>query len=566
MRHDPNALRREDLQSWSGRFGHRGAVVFAPEPSALNVAGAEHACSLVAAFCSFAASRGDAVRMISRHARDGASDPLHNWSPIHLPMTAAQGSVPKGRRVLYLSFAHLQGVLSVDRAARKVTVLAGTPLGALVRLLSDPTAAQIRPLWLCPRPAELGRWTLPVIPAPGVISIGGCLAVGAHGTGTRGLDGGDAPGSVSATVAGARVLRWDRGARHFVIHEVREGDPELAAVSANLGRIPVLTVTLDIVPDRPQRVHLIRAARAELRGRDPAARGSFAALAERYPGGVEAILFRPTEQLPAAKQADGYALAWESGGAEVALPAFSTSPTAHERFTHLGDVEAGLTLAGSRHLIARQAEKRARKRHASWELPWLTSGRARNYVTSDTMRVEPFSYAIVAPAGEVQEVVWAFHRSVDEHLRPNDGAFERHCVATEIRFTPVDRPRGLRRAPLLACTTAPPGGGDGERRVVWVTVLAATDQKSMRRGRTFFARLERTLEEVAQAHGWSLRPEWSKCWGFATDGAWSRDAVTLRGALVRGYGGALAEAKAIFDELDPGRVFAAPLHKKIGLA
>lgn len=567
LKADMNALKLVHLRSWSKRFAHRRAVVYAPEPSPLTVKGVDHACALVAAYCSFAASRGYAVRMVSRHAVGKDTEPLHNWSPIHLPIPSDKEQVPKSKKVLYLSFAHMRGVIGFDRGARKVTVLAGTPLGDLVRLLSQPSAPEVRSLWLCRRPAEMGRWTLPVIPAPGVIAIGGCLAVGAHGTGIQALDGGYTPGSMSATVAGARVLRWNAGEGRFDVHELAEGSEALAAVSANLGRIPVLAVTLDVVPDRPQRVRMERTKQAILRGVDGSAAGSFAALAERYPAGVEAILFRPSKRQRAAGEMYAYSLAWETGGAGVELPGYSAHMTAHHRFTHLANAGDGTKGIG-RHALAKFAEERARKRWKNWSKPWLTSGRARNYVTSKTMRVEPFSYAVVAPAGDVQAAVRAFHDCVDALLSPKDRPFEKHCIATEIRCTAVDVPRGGRRAPLLACTSAPTSTLEnaGRLRVVWVTVLSATNGQSRKRGKKFFADLEAKLERVAAANGWTLRPEWSKCWGFAAKGgAWGRDATALRRAIRRGYGGAIAEAKGLFDGLDPKRVFAVPLHRRIGI-
>jgi xylitol oxidase len=118
-----------------------------------------------------------------------------------------------------VSVADLPVTVSVDEAARVVTVSAGLRYGELVEQL------------------DAAGWALPNLASLPHISVAGAIATGTHGSGDRN-------GSLAAAVAAIRLVRADGE-----LVDLRRGDDDFDGAVVSLGRLGVLTtVTLDVVP------------------------------------------------------------------------------------------------------------------------------------------------------------------------------------------------------------------------------------------------------------------------------------------------------------------------------
>jgi len=83
-------------------------------------------------------------------------------------------------------------------------------------------------------------------PAPGDITIGGAIAVGAHGTGVRLEVQGANVGTLSNLLLSLDAVVWDDSLKRFRIQTFHRQDPEMSALSINLGRIFLTKVTLEV--------------------------------------------------------------------------------------------------------------------------------------------------------------------------------------------------------------------------------------------------------------------------------------------------------------------------------
>jgi xylitol oxidase len=118
-----------------------------------------------------------------------------------------------------LDLAGLTGGFALDEGAGTVTVAAGTRYGELA-------------LWLDER-----GWALHNLGSLPHISVGGATATATHGSG-------DANGVLTSAVRGIRFVAAD-GA----VHEVRQGDPDFAALAVGLGAFGVVvSLTLAVQP------------------------------------------------------------------------------------------------------------------------------------------------------------------------------------------------------------------------------------------------------------------------------------------------------------------------------
>lgn len=106
------------------------------------------------------------------------------------------------------------------------------------------------------RPVDGGHRTvpaaaeLPAAPAPGDLSVGGVIAIDAHGTAVPAVGESRTPGttygSLSNLVTALEAVVWDQAAGRFVLRTFHRADPDSAAFLANLGRALVTEVTLQV--------------------------------------------------------------------------------------------------------------------------------------------------------------------------------------------------------------------------------------------------------------------------------------------------------------------------------
>ena len=91
-------------------------------------------------------------------------------------------------------------------------------------------------------------WSWPDFPGVPDVTLGGMLAIGAHGAGVRQrADQADLYGTVSNLILSFRAIVSDGSA--YVIREYRRDEPEAAALLVHLGAACLLSVTMRVVPN-----------------------------------------------------------------------------------------------------------------------------------------------------------------------------------------------------------------------------------------------------------------------------------------------------------------------------
>jgi hypothetical protein len=294
-------------------------------------------------------------------------------------------------------------------------------------------------------------------PSLGEVTVGGLLAIGAHGTGVRVADGdggGEAPsppragastwGSFSNRVLEMTVIAWDPSTSSYVARVVSRDDSDCAALLVALGRTIITEVVLQVDNDVNLRCQSITNIPGdELFGppEDSAHRRSFSRFLERY-GRVETTWF-PFTDAPWLK-------VWE---VSARRPRSSREVTAPFNYAFQDMDVVNRMIAAPLIRAPKLAPMFGILSHAgvvaglsytkTWDI-WGASKNVLQYVTPNTLRVTAGSYAIVTSRGNVQSVVhrvtgqW---RSLIETYR-QQGKFPINSPI-HIRVTGLDHVGGL---------------------------------------------------------------------------------------------------------------------------
>ncbi|MER7900509.1 cholesterol oxidase substrate-binding domain-containing protein [Streptomyces sp. NPDC096046] len=512
------ALYRSAYRNWVGEITADGLWACAPD-------GPEQVVAVV----NWARGHGWRVR-----AR-GAS---HGWSP--LTVTEA---TPSGAPVLLVDTApHLTGLaLDSPTAVRAGT---GVTLEALLTFLEEH---------------GLG---VTATPAPGVLTLGGALAVDAHGTAVpaRGEQRrpGHTYGSLSNLVLSLTAVVWDPRAGAYVLRTFHRDEADCAALLTHLGRSLVTEVVLRVGAN----THLRCVSRTDIPAWELfAAPGSgdgrtFASFLDEA-GRVEAIWFAFTEHpwlkvwsvspvrpLTSRKVTRPYNYPFSDNIPEpvAALVGRMTSEAAWYLAPVLGTAQYEAAALGLVTTLSADL--------------WGPSKNTLLYLRPTTLRVHANGYAVLTSRGRVQRVVSEFAAFYRERLTAYSarGSFPVNG-SVEIRVTGLDDPgdTGMAgaRPPLLSALRPPEDHPEWDT-AVWLDVLTLPGTPD---AEAFLREIERFLLRAFDGGFALTRVEWSKGWAYTDDAVWSDEEVL--GDVVPAAVGpaAWAEADAVLDRLDPHRVY-----------
>ncbi|MEU1011917.1 cholesterol oxidase substrate-binding domain-containing protein [Streptomyces sp. NPDC005890] len=461
----------------------------------------------------------------------------HGWSPL----TVTEGTSAATRVLLVDTTRRLTGLARESGTA--VRAGAGVTLEALLAFLEEH---------------GLG---LTATPAPGDLSLGGALAIDAHGTAVP-ADGERPPpggmyGSLSNRVLELTAVVWDADSGAYVLRTFRRDEADCAALLTHLGRSFVTEVVLRAGPDSSLRC----VSRTDVPARELfAAPGSGGRALEsflRRSGRVEAIWFAFTE-FPWLKE-------WSVAPVRPAGSRHVTSPYNYPFSDRVPEPVADLVgrlVAGAAWYLAPvlgaaqlQVAHLGLAATASADL-WGPSKNTLLYLRPTTLRVTANGYAVLTSRAGVQRVVHEFTRYYRERLAAY-AARGRFPVngSVEIRVTGLDDPAetGVRgaRAPLLSALR-PSAAHPEWDTAVWLDVLTLPGTPY---AEAFLSELEDFLLGRYDGGNALARVEWSKGWGYTADAAWS-DARVLGTAVPGSFGADVwGRAVAVLDRLDPHRVF-----------
>ncbi|MBW8797620.1 MAG: FAD-binding protein [Streptomyces sp.] len=454
----------------------------------------------------------------------------HGWSPL----TITEGTGAAEQVLLVDTTSHLTG-LSLDSGSA-VRAGTGVTLEALLTFLEDQ---------------GLG---LTAAPAPGDLTLGGALAIDAHGTAVP-ADGedpvpGHTYGSLSNLVLSLTAVVWDGSAGAYVLRTFRRDEADCAALLTHLGRALVTEVVLRVgANSRLRCVSRTDVPAAELF----AAPGSGGRTLDgflRRSGRVEAIWFAFTEY-PWLKE-------WSVAPDRPLTSRHVTSPYNYPFSDNVPTVVADLVgrmvsdaawylapVLGNAQLDVATVGLAATSSSDIW-------GASKNtllYIRPTTLRVGANGYAVLTGRPDVQRVVHEFTSFYRERLTAY-AASGRFPVngSVEIRVTGLDEASDAgvagAQVPLLSAVR-PREGAD---TAVWLDVLTLPGTPH---AEAFLRELERFLFERFEG----TRVEWSKGWAYTESGVWSDEEV-LGTRVPESFGSAVWDAAVeVVDRLDPHRVF-----------
>ncbi|MFD8307685.1 cholesterol oxidase substrate-binding domain-containing protein [Streptomyces sp. NPDC059690] len=461
----------------------------------------------------------------------------HGWSP--LTITAHTSS---DARVLLVDTApHLTG-LSLDSPSA-VRAETGVTMDALLGHLEEH---------------GLG---VTAAPAPGDLTLGGALAVDAHGTAVPAKgeqrSAGHTYGSLSNLVLSLTAVVWDEDSGAYALRTYRRDEADCAALLTHLGRSLVTEVVLRVGANADLRcVSRTDIPAAELFAAPGSDGRTLAGFLDRA-GRVEAIWFAftevpwlkvwsvaPTRPLTSRHVTSPYNYPFSDNVPTVVadLVGRMTSQAAWYLAPVLGSAQYDVAAAG---LVATLSAD-----------IWGPSKNTLLYIRPTTLRVTANGYAVLTARAQVQRVVSEFTSFYRERLAAY-AALGRYPVngSVEIRVTGLDDPADAEldgaRAPLLSALRREETRPEWDT-AVWLDVLTLPGTPH---AEEFLRELERFLLHEFDGEDALTRVEWSKGWAYTDDAVWSDEEVL--GTVIPGSFGETAwgQAAGILDRLDPHRVF-----------
>ena len=470
----------------------------------------------------------------------------HNWSPIVLPA----GSTGAGY-VLVDTTQHLTSVSVAAGAPATVTAQAGITMDALTAVVAA------------------AGYGLCAIPAPGDITVGGMLAINAHGSaipaaGETPLSG-QTYGSLSNLILSLTAVVWSSARGQYVLKTFQRDDPDIRAFLSHLGRAFITQVTLQVAASQNLRCQSwVDIAAADLFA-PPASAGanSFAGYAESA-GRVEAIWF-PFTDTPWLK-------VWSIAPSKPALSIAVSSPY---NYSFTNDVSAAENTFYDQVASGDTAATPAFEGTAmalvdtglvftgTWDI-WSQWQNVLLYVKPTTVRIVEAGFAVLTARANIQQVVSDFYTQYTSRLNHYAGLGQYPINGpVEIRVTGLDQTADIlttgAQPPILSSVRPRPDQPAWDT-CVWLDmgtlpVTAGFPQ--------FYTDMESWIWSHYTGSYATVRPEWSKAWGCTSSGPWTSASIlgsTVPAAVSAGQasGDGWATAVSILTGYDPGGVFSNP--------
>jgi len=398
-------------------------------------------------------------------------------------------------------------------------------------------------------------------PVPGDLTLGGALAVDAHGTAVPAtgetLRPGHTYGSLSNLVLSLTAVVWDEGSGAHVLRRFDRDEADCAALLTHLGRSLVVEVVLRVGAN----TNLRCVSRTDIRAAElfaaPGGGGrTFASFLDEA-GRVETIWF-PFTEFPWLK-------VWSVAPNKPLTSRRVTSPYNYPFSdnvpTPVADLVGRILAEGAWYLAPvlgnAQLDTAALGLVATLSADiWGPSKNTLLYVRPTTLRVTANGYAVLTSRAQVQRVIAEFTEFYRERLAAYaaSGRFPVNGTV-EIRATGLDHPADSgsagAHAPLLSAlrpVEAPPEWDTA----VWLDVLTLPGTPH---AEAFFRELEQFLLGTYDGGHALTRVEWSKGWAYTDTAGWSDEQV-IGTAVPASYGAAVwQEAVGTLDRLDPHGVF-----------
>jgi FAD/FMN-containing dehydrogenase len=481
-------LYRADFKNWCGELDFKQLLTFAPESP-----------DDVAAVAGWAAQNGYTLRP------RGA---MHNWSPLSLNFDTTQ-TTPL---VMADTTRHLNRMEMLSLPQPAVRVETGATLEALMTFL------------------EQHGHGFTAMPAVGNITVGGALAIDAHGCAIPAV--GEAPlpgqtyGTLSNRVLSLTAVVWDGAESAYVLRTFDRADPAAGALLCSLGRAFITEVTFAVEPNQNLRCRsYVNIPVGEMF----AAPGSHGRTIQSFldsAGRIEAIWYpftdkpwlkvwniSPTKPLLSRKVSKPYNYPFTDNFpdavAELTEQLVTGNAAAAPQF---GQMQYAVTVAGLGATLG-------------YDL-WGKSKNLLIWLRETTIRVHHTSFVVLTRRDQVQRV---FHEFINAFIVRRDayralGKYPNN-MPIELRVTGLDRPAdaGIPGAqPALLSAALPHPAHPDWDTAVWLSMATLP-------GTPDLYEFGREMEQWVLGNytgGYAIaRPEWSKGWAYSNTAAWADAAV-----------------------------------------
>jgi FAD/FMN-containing dehydrogenase len=470
----------------------------------------------------------------------------HNWSPIVLPT----GSTGAGY-VLLDTTQHLASASISAGPPATVAAQAGITMDTLTSTLAA------------------AGYGLSAMPAPGDITLGGVLAINAHGSAIPGAGetplAGQSYGSLSNLVVSLTAVVWSASAGQYVLQTFQRTNPDIRAFLAHLGRAFITSVTMQVAANQTLRCQSwVDVSAADLFA-PPASAGSssFASYVDSA-GRIEAIWF-PFTDTPWIK-------VWSLAPTKPALSIKVTSPynygftnsvTSSEN-TFFGEVAAGDT-GGTPAFegIAIALVDTGLVFDGVWDI-WGQSQDVLLYVKPSTVRIVEAGFAVITARASIQQVVSDFYTQYTSRLSYYQGNGQYPMNGPiEIRVSGLDQTADSvvsgAQSPILSSIRPRPDHPEWDV-AVWLDMgtLPVTPGFSQ-----FYTDMETWIWSHYTGGYATVRPEWSKAWACTSAAPWTSTSIlgsTVPAAVSAGQASTdnWSTAVSILTSYDPSSVFSNP--------
>jgi FAD/FMN-containing dehydrogenase len=521
------ALYKQTFQNWSGEISVSNLWTAAPDTPAA-----------VVAIVNWARANGYRIRPRGY---------MHNWSPLTLDPNS-----PNQQLVLLDMTKSLTGVW-VDASSRpaRVTAQTGVSMETLLATLE---------------PHGLG---VTACPAPGDITLGGALAIGAHGTAIPAARetplAGHTYGSLSNLVLSLTAVVFDAGKQQYVLRTFTRGDAEIGALLVHLGRALVVEATLMAGPNQRLRCQSHVDIPATELFAAAGARGRTVASFLDQAGRLEAIWFpfttcpwlkvwtvQPVKPLLSRTVSKPYNYSFSDSIPQPMSELIRRIVTGRERqLTPLfGQMQMAVTVAGLGLTLSADL--------------WGWSRNVLQYIRPSTLRVTANGYAVLARRADVQRVIAEFvqfyQNRVDVYRQRGEYPMN---GPVEIRVTGLDQPADAGSgASVAALSPLKPRPDRPDWNIaVYFDILTMPGTPSANR---FYREIEQwMLSNYAGSYA-TVRPEWSKGWAYTDAAAW-QDPAMIGSTIAQLHSDGQPSSsswqavRATLERYDPQRIFSSPL-------
>jgi FAD/FMN-containing dehydrogenase len=411
------------------------------------------------------------------------------------------------------------------------------------------------------------------MPAVGTITIGGALAIDAHGSALPALGEtlppGQTLGSLSNRILALTAVVWDAAQSAYALRSFTRLDTEAGALMTHLGRAFITEVTLRAGANQRMRCQSYTDITADELFAAPGSSGRTMAQFIDSAGRVEAIWF-PFTSTPWLKV---WSLAPQQPllSREVLTPynyPFSDiipEPVAvlAERII-AGNPEAAPLLGAAQYAVSAAGLVATLSQDI-----WGWSKDVLLYILPSTLRLTENGHAILTSRSQIQRVINEFTTQFSAQLAAYQ-AQGKYPVngAVEIRASGLDHPAdsGVPGAGAPYISALRPRTDHPEWDcVVWLNCLSIPGTPYLN---DFNRELEQWLYQNYSGNYAAVRPEWSKGWAYGASVGWS-DPTMLGSTIPDGYragqpaGADWDAAVALLDQMDPHGVFSAPLLERL---